>query len=98
MLDPLSYINPEAMKSETLSASGSGIVTTPMPGKVSRINFNVGDVVCVGDVVVVLEAMKMEHPCVSTCNGIISEIRVTPNTIVSDSAVLFVVTSESKPT
>jgi acetyl/propionyl-CoA carboxylase alpha subunit len=95
MLNPVSSINPNAMESETLVTSGSGIVVTPMPGKVSRINFNVGDVVRVGDVVVVLEAMKMEHPCTSTCDGTITEIRVTPNTIVSDNAILFVVTSET---
>ena len=95
VLDPLSNINVDGMTSETTTPMGNGIVVTPMPGKVSRINFKVGDVVRVGDVVVVLEAMKMEHPCTSTCNGTITEIRVTPNTIVPDSSVLFVVTSES---
>ena len=94
LLDPVSNVNADTLISETATQGGSGIVVTPMPGKVSRINYKVGDVVRMGDVVVVLEAMKMEHPCTSTCHGIITDIRVTPNMIVPDGAMLFVVSSE----
>jgi 3-methylcrotonyl-CoA carboxylase alpha subunit len=92
LLDPMSTNNSEALREVS---SVDGVVVTPMPGKVSRINFNVGDVVRIGDVIVVLEAMKMEHPCISPCNGILSEIRIVPNMVVMDSAVLFVVTAST---
>lgn len=48
--------------------SGSGI-TAPMPGIISRFEKEVGDDVNPGDVVVILEAMKMENPLVAETSG-----------------------------
>lgn len=47
---------------------GSGI-TAPMPGIISRYEKEVGDEVNPGDVVVILEAMKMENPLVAETSG-----------------------------
>jgi len=68
-----------------------GFVQSPMPGKIARVQFAVGDAVRVGDVVVVMEAMKMEHACASPRAGIVTELRCAVGDVVDDGAVLFVV-------
>jgi 3-methylcrotonyl-CoA carboxylase alpha subunit len=91
ILDPMSRLHAKGIN-EGSTTTDDGVVMAPMPGTISRINYKVGDSVNLGDVVVVMEAMKMEHPCCSPCDGIVSEIRCEPNIVVPDSAILFVVT------
>ena len=49
-----------------------------MVGKILRIGKNVGDRVDEDDVVIVMEAMKMEIPVVSPASGVIKVIQVSP--------------------
>jgi len=59
------------------AASGSGTdVTAPMPGSILSINVAVGDSVNEGDIVLVLEAMKMENPITATASGKILAVNV----------------------
>ncbi len=51
-------------------------VTAPMVGKILRVEKNVGDQVEEDDVVVVMEAMKMEIPVVAPVSGVVKEINV----------------------
>ena len=53
-------------------------VNAPMVGKILRIEKNVGDRVDEDDVVIVMEAMKMEIPVVSPASGIIKVIKISP--------------------
>jgi 3-methylcrotonyl-CoA carboxylase alpha subunit len=53
---------PAAPKTRRSAASTSGALTAPMPATVIRVQVKPGDTVKKGDVVVVLEAMKMELP------------------------------------
>lgn len=53
-------------------------VEAPMVGKILKIEKNVGDQVDEDEVVIVMEAMKMEIPIVAPASGTIKEIRVTP--------------------
>lgn len=71
-----------------------GLVKAPMPGKIVRINANVGDVVQAGDVVIVMEAMKMEHSVQATRDGTVVELGYSVGDIVSDRAVLAVIDDE----
>lgn len=48
-------------------------VVAPMPGKVTKLLRNVGDSVCTGDAVLVMEAMKMEYTLKSDRDGILKE-------------------------
>ncbi|HEX6868293.1 MAG TPA: biotin/lipoyl-containing protein, partial [Candidatus Limnocylindrales bacterium] len=57
-------------------ASGPTEVVAPMPGAVLRVHAGAGQPVDVGDPVVTLEAMKMEHVVVATVAGRIGEVRV----------------------
>jgi propionyl-CoA carboxylase alpha chain len=48
----------------------------PLPGSVVSVEVSVGDEVAVGDVLVVLEAMKMEHRIVADVAGTVAELTV----------------------
>ena len=75
-----------------------GLVKAPMPGKISRINNTIGDTVKKDQVVMVMEAMKMEHAIKAPCDGTLTEARFKPGDVVEDGAVLFVVDSgDSEP-
>ncbi len=53
-------------------------VNAPMVGKILRIEKHVGDRVDEDDVVIVMEAMKMEIPVVSPASGVIKVIKISP--------------------
>ncbi len=57
-------------------AEGAVKVSAPMPGKILAIKANVGQAVKKGDVVMVLEAMKMENEIVAPSDGTIASINV----------------------
>lgn len=58
------------------SSAGSIAVTSPMPGKILAVKASVGQAVKKGDVVLVLEAMKMENEVVAPEDGTIASIDV----------------------
>jgi hypothetical protein len=74
-----------------LQGGGHGLVRSPMPGRISRVNRKAGDSVEEGDVVVVMEAMKMEHSIKAPCQGRIMELGHKPGDVVEDGAILFLV-------
>ena len=57
--------------------TGSEEVKAPMPGLVLRINVKVGETVKKDQVVMVMEAMKMENEIYAPCDGVISSIPVS---------------------
>jgi pyruvate carboxylase subunit B len=60
-----------------------GTVVAPMQGLILRIPVAVGDRVALGDVVVVLEAMKMQNDVTASRAGVVRELYVTEGTVVS---------------
>lgn len=62
-------------------AAGSVTVTAPMPGKILAVKASVGQAVKRGDVIMVLEAMKMENDIVAPQDGTVASI----NAAVGDS-------------
>jgi biotin carboxyl carrier protein len=54
------------------------IVEAPMVGKILKIEKQVGEHVEEDEVIVVMEAMKMEIPIVAPLSGILKEIKVAP--------------------
>lgn len=69
----------EAIKTDTSTNSGISIAA-PMPGTILDIKVNVGDNVEKGQVVAILEAMKMEMEVVSNANGKVSSISCSKGT------------------
>ena len=57
--------------------AGSVKVSSPMPGKILAVKANVGDSVKKGQVIIILEAMKMENEVVAPEDGTIASIDVT---------------------
>ncbi len=66
-------------------------VTSPMVGKIFKIEVKVGDAVAEGDEVVILEAMKMEMPVVSPIDGTVKEINVAVGDAVESDTVIAVI-------
>jgi len=62
-----------------------------MVGKILKIEKSVGDQVEEDEVVVVMEAMKMEIPIVAPTSGVLKEIKVTPGQAVTAEEVLAVI-------
>ena len=65
-------------------------ITSPMVGKVFRIECAVGQQVSEGDVVVVLESMKMEMPVEADASGTVQTISVQVDQTVQEGDVLVV--------
>ncbi|HUY43165.1 MAG TPA: acetyl-CoA carboxylase biotin carboxylase subunit [Acidimicrobiales bacterium] len=57
--------------------SGSGTVSVPMQGTIVKVAVEVGQAVDAGDVVVILEAMKMENNVNAEKSGVVKSIKVT---------------------
>jgi biotin carboxyl carrier protein len=62
-----------------------------MVGKILRVEKKVGDKVEEDEVVVVMEAMKMEIPVVAPASGVLKELKVTPGQAVEAEQVLAVI-------
>ena len=70
------------------AAGSSGAVVSPMNGRVLRIEVAVGDAVKKGQLVAVLEAMKMEHEITAGADGKVTEVPVTAGQQVGSNALL----------
>jgi len=77
-----------APKTRRSAASTSGALTAPMPATVIKIQVKPGDAVKKGDVVVVLEAMKMELPIRALGDATIAAIHCREGELVGADAVL----------
>ena len=63
-------------------------VVAPMPGAVVKINCRPGEMVKKGDVIIVLEAMKMENEIHSPMDGLVKEVNVKEGMTVSPDEVM----------
>ena len=72
----------------------AGSLTAPMPGKVIALNVKKGSKVKIGDVLVILEAMKMEHSIKASHNGIVSKVLISKDDQVENGAPLMIVDSK----
>jgi acetyl/propionyl-CoA carboxylase alpha subunit len=76
---------------EPAAEEEAGSLHAPMPGTVVRVEVAEGDAVTAGTVVVVLEAMKMEHAVRAPRDGVVSALSATVGTAVGTGHVLAVV-------
>ena len=73
--------------------AGSGAVVSPMQGTILKVMVAVGDVVTTGQVICVVEAMKMENELVAPIDGIVTELGVALGQGVTSGQLLCVVTA-----
>lgn len=64
-------------------AAGDNTVTAPMPGKIVKLVASVGQAVNAGDVLLILEAMKMQNEIYAPQDATVSEVRVSANQTVA---------------
>ena len=73
------------------TVAGDGTkVPSPMPGTILSVNVTVGQTVKTGDVLMVLEAMKMENDIVAPCDGTVKQLLVSKGSTVNTDDVLAV--------
>ena len=68
--------------------AGGEEVTSPMPGTILAVNVTPGAKVKKGDVILVLEAMKMENEIMAPCDGTVASVSVTKGAAMDSGAVL----------
>jgi len=71
-----------------LIASSGAVVESPMAGNILKILVDVGSIVAEGDVVVIMEAMKMETEVRSKTAGIVSTVNIKEGSAVASGEVL----------
>jgi 3-methylcrotonyl-CoA carboxylase alpha subunit len=73
------------------AAESSGELRAPMMGMITRINVAAGDAVKAGDVVAVMESMKMELRIASKLDGLVAAVKFKTGDMVERNAVVAVV-------
>ena len=69
-------------------AEGAKTVTAPMPGNILKVNVQAGQAVKKGDVLMILEAMKMENEILAPCDCTVASVNTTAGTTVEAGTVL----------
>ena len=81
-----------AAPAQPAAAAGAGTpVKAPLPGTINAINVKVGDTVAVGDVVVILEAMKMQNNIEAESAGQVTSIMVNKGDTVMEGTILLTI-------
>ena len=65
-------------------------VTAPMPGNILKVVVSAGQAVKEGDLLLVLEAMKMENEIFAPCNGTVAQVLVSKGSTVDTGATMVV--------
>ena len=79
---------PAAAPAKSAGGQGATKVNAPMPGKILSVKASAGQAVKKGDVLMILEAMKMENEVVAPSDGTVASIDVTEGSSVEAGAVL----------
>lgn len=78
----------EAKATSAPVSAGAQAVSAPMPGTILKVNVSNGQAVKKGDVLMILEAMKMENEIMAPCDATVSSVNVNQGAAVEAGAVL----------
>ena len=79
---------PAAAPVPVAAPAGAQTIKAPMPGTILKVNVSNGQAVKKGDVLFVLEAMKMENEIMAPCDGTVSAVSVANGASVENGTVL----------
>ena len=84
---------PAAVAAAPVAAAPAGgeQITSPMPGNILSVNVAAGDTVKKGQVLMILEAMKMENEIMCPCDGKVVSVSVTKGAAVESGTLLCVI-------
>jgi glutaconyl-CoA/methylmalonyl-CoA decarboxylase subunit gamma len=83
----VSLLNP----AQAAFVAGDDALSAPIPGLILEVRVKVGDEVSAGQIVAIMEAMKMENNLIAQKHGVIQDIRVQKGTEVSTGDVIMVI-------
>ena len=87
---PAAEAAPAPAAAPVAAPAGGETVSAPMPGTILAVNVSNGAAVKKGDVLFVLEAMKMENEIMAPCDGTVASVNTTKGASVSTGDVLCV--------
>jgi len=64
------------------------VVEVPITGKIIEVSIKSGDVVKEGDVLCLLESMKMENPILAPVGGTVQEVKIAVDQVVSPGEII----------
>lgn len=88
---PVAPVAAPAPAAAPAAAADGQKVLSPMPGTILSVNVSVGSAVKAGEVILILEAMKMENEIVAPCDGTVKQLAVQKGSTVATDALLAVV-------
>jgi biotin carboxyl carrier protein len=81
---------PVVKEAPKAAPTGGVQITSPMPGSIFKLNVKPGDSVKKGDVVLILEAMKMENEIFASEDAVVSSVEVAEGATVNTGDVLVI--------
>ena len=81
-------VAPKATPAPKAASAGSIAVKAPMPGNIIKVNVKAGDTVKKGDILCILEAMKMENEICAPSDGVVAGVNVSQGASVQTDDVL----------
>lgn len=81
----------KAPKKESTPVAGGSAVEAPMPGTILNVNVSEGDSIASGDVLLILEAMKMENEIKSEVSGTVKTVNINEGDAVETGEALIVI-------
>ncbi|MGL5346700.1 MAG: biotin/lipoyl-containing protein [Peptostreptococcaceae bacterium] len=77
-LTPTAPVNQGAISTQpTTNNNGGNSISAPMPGTINDVRVKTGDSIKKGEVLLILEAMKMENEIIASCDGTVSSVNVS---------------------
>ena len=88
---PAAAAAPASAPAATVNLAAGETVEAPMPGNIIRVDVKQGDTVKAGQILVILEAMKMENEIVAPKDGTVAQVVTSKGSVVDTGAPLVVI-------
>lgn len=88
---PAAAAEPISAAPAAVNLAAGETISAPMPGNILKINVSAGQAVKKGDVLIILEAMKMENEILSPKDGAVAQVVTSKGAVVETGAPLVVI-------